>query len=210
MKRKRFVEVAASKMSLAKRKRVYGKGINDAWYHTNPTDADGKRTMCPYYRRWHNMLKRCYNTASLKKRPTYVGCTVCTPWLTFSGFRKWMENQNWIGKQIDKDILIIGNKIYLPKACRFVSSLVNNLLTDHRNAGGLYPRGVWIDKRDGKFTAACRVNGKKRHLGRFSTPEQASTAYKKAKYAEIRRVADQQTDIEIRAGLYRHADLLLI
>ena len=121
-----------------------------------------------------------------------------------------MENQNWIGKQIDKDILIIGNKIYLPKACRFVSSLVNALLTDCRKARGPYPQGVYFDKQPGKFKAQCRVNGKETHLGRFSTPEEASTAYKKAKYAEIRRIADQQTDIEIRDGLYRHADLLLI
>lgn len=43
--------------------------------------------------------------------------------------------------------------------------------------------GVTHDKARGKFAATIYVNGRKRHLGRFATAEQAHAAYLKAKRA---------------------------
>ena len=61
---------------------ICGVGVNDANYATS-----GKR-MCPFYRRWINMLERCYSEKFQEKNPTYRGCSVCEEWLTFSNFKR--------------------------------------------------------------------------------------------------------------------------
>jgi hypothetical protein len=91
-----FIEIPANKYSLAKRKLLYGVGINDSNYLTNTTDDSGKAHMCPYYAVWSKMLTRCYSTAFQKKHPTYINCTLHAEWLTFSNFKNWMKHK--IGK----------------------------------------------------------------------------------------------------------------
>ena len=205
----KFIELPASKKSLARRKRVCGKGINDAWYIVQPMGADGKQTMCPYYQKWHNMIRRCYDPVSLKKRPTYIGCTVCKEWLTFSVFRKWMEQENWIGLELDKDIICIGNGVYAPEFCCFTTPQQNNLLTDHRNAQGPYPQGVSFNKEKGKFVASCRVNGKQKNLGYTDSCHRAEAIYLNFKRDLIIKVARASQDSRIKNGLLRHADFLV-
>ena len=86
---------------------VFGVGINDSDYEVYKYETiNGKRKAtwkCPYYERWVSMLRRCYSPRSLEKYPTYKGCTVCEEWLTFSTFKKWMENQEWEDRHLDKD-----------------------------------------------------------------------------------------------------------
>ena len=55
-----FVEIPASKMSIAKRTTIFGIGINDACYQVQPF-INGKQVTCPFYRVWKNMMKRCYS-----------------------------------------------------------------------------------------------------------------------------------------------------
>ena len=45
-------------------------------------------------------------------------------------FKDWMENQDWEGNQLDKDLLFEGNKVYGPKTCVFVTRMVNNFTLD--------------------------------------------------------------------------------
>ena len=47
-------------------------------------DGNGKHTDA--YRKWHDMIERCYNPNSLKKRPTYEGVYVCDEWLNYQNF----------------------------------------------------------------------------------------------------------------------------
>ena len=60
------------------------------------------------------MLKLCYSPAHHKKYPSYVGCTVCEEWKTFSNFRRWMVTQNFEGRHLDKDLLVKDNLHYSP------------------------------------------------------------------------------------------------
>ena len=69
-----FQEITASKNSIANRNLVFGVGINDANYVTQP-GTHNKQSKCPYYSIWKDMLKRCYSSKYLLKRPTYKGCT---------------------------------------------------------------------------------------------------------------------------------------
>ena len=177
---------------------IAGIGINDSTYETH-TIVDGQRIFCPYYLTWISMIYRCYGkTAPL----SYKDCTVCDEWLLFSNFRQWMTNQPWKGKHLDKDVRIIGNKIYSPGTCLFVSRDVNNLVKDCPSRRGEWPLGVY--KTRGKFRAMMRVRGKTVHLGRFDNPSSASKAYRTAKYNHIVEIALLETE-PTKSALLRHA-----
>jgi len=195
-----FIEIPANKISLSKRKLVYGVGVNDADYKVEIV-KNGRRMQCPYYLRWMNMLRRCYYSKYHEKYPTYKGCSVCKEWLTFSVFEAWMLKQDWKGMALDKDILNQGNKIYAPEYCRFISQALNSLLTASGAARGDLPLGVTWHKHLKKYRARINIDGNEKHLGYFNTIEEAKAVYDKAKYAEINRHAMMQTDPEIRNGL---------
>ncbi|MCK4824843.1 AP2 domain-containing protein [bacterium] len=192
-----------------RRSLVFGIGINDSDYVTNPR-IDGKLVMCPYYSTWVEMLARCYSEKRLSKKPTYIGCTVSKEWHSFMVFRTWMMKQDWAGKVLDKDVLVVGNKVYSAQTCVFVTVSVNGLLTHIRSSKGEYPVGVnFNDSCINKFISRCYVDGKRKHLGRFATPEEAGEVYKIAKSNEITRVASLQTDPRIYQGLINHAEAVL-
>jgi len=190
---------------LKRRKPLYGVGINDSDYLTHHIDKYGNDVRCPYYSRWHGIIKRCYSSKFHIKRPTYIGCTVSEEWLTFSIFKKWMETQDHEGKQLDKDILFDGNKVYSADTCCFVSQDINSLLVDQKASRGKYPIGVCLDKRIGKYEAAVSINGKSKHLGRYATPQEASNAYNLAKSNHIIEKAKELTDIRVKEALIKIA-----
>ena len=201
-----FVNIPATEMSISFRRTVYGVGINDADYMIE-VRIDGKRFGCPYYRKWQNMLMRCYDPKFHEKHPTYKDCFVCDEWLTFSNFRKWMESHDWEGKHLDKDIFIPGNKEYSPDKCLFVSQHVNKLFGEDTAARGICATGVW--KYKNKYCAEITVGRKKRYLGLYETEKEAREIYKKAKYAEVVRVAFMQPCKKTAEGLIKHALLII-
>lgn len=181
---------------------VLGVGINDAGYVVNRTEG-GNKWRCPYYKTWLAMLERCYSKPN--KRRDYVGNCVCREWLTFSAFKAWMEKQDWKGKQLDKDVLVVGNKHYSPETCLFVDSTVNGLLKTAKAIRGDLPIGVSRHKKGGAFEAKISINNKQVRLGFFKCPKQAHKAWVKAKVARIIEVAREQEDKRIVSGLVRHA-----
>lgn len=176
-----------------KNKLVFGVGINDAEYVTQKFKKykEGGKTrnkliwICPFYKTWKSMLGRCYYYTN----PTYAGAIVCDQWLTFSNFKAWMENQQWLGKVLDKDLILDNNKTYSPETCLFITTHVNSFMTEKRSNKGEYPTGVCFNKWHGKFVAYCRGfndNGENKnlHLGFFNSSEQAELAYKKEKFRQ--------------------------
>lgn len=203
-----FNEKAASKRSLSLRKSVCGVGVNDAWYITQYKDEEGKLTMCPYYRKWFDMLRRCYSERFHEGQHTYRGCSVSSGWLLFSNFRLWMEQQDWEGKQLDKDILVVGNKVYSEYTCIFVSSGINSLLSSCGAVRGECSQGVSLYKKANKYRAYCRINGMLKHLGYFISEAQAEEAYCEFKSANILRMSNQPeaaSQPRLQEGLLRHA-----
>ena len=136
---------------------VCGVGINGANYVLCKYETvNGKRKLvwrCPYYKRWHCMLERCYSEKYQEKYPTYKGCTVCDEWLTFSNFKKWMELQAWEGRTLDKDFLIEGNKIYSPTTCVFLPQKLNKFINTRAKVRGQYPLGVRYSEKH-----KCMIN----------------------------------------------------
>ena len=163
---------------------VFGVGINDADYQVVIYGiADGKDKIvwtCPYYVKWYSMLRRCYSKKYQERYPTYKGCSVCDEWVVFSNFKRWMEQRTWEGRQLDKDFLIEGNKLYSEGTCVFVPQKVNKFITIRGNDRGNCPLGVYLYKNSKKnpYVSQCGGgSGENIYLGRFSTPEQAHQAW---------------------------------
>ncbi len=88
--------------------------------------VNGKKSKM--YRTWHNMLNRCYSDAYKETHKTYKGCSVCSEWHNYQNYANWhIDNypNDGASYQLDKDILIHGNKIYSPDTCLFVSAQQN-------------------------------------------------------------------------------------
>jgi hypothetical protein len=186
-----------------KDKKLYGIGVNDADYAVTKTNkVDGKQRVvwkCPYYTVWCNMLHRCYYEPYSIRYPTYKGCSVCEEWIHFSNFKSWMETQDFEGKELDKDILVEGNKIYSAETCRFVTKQLNYFLTDHNAFRGDWPLGVIWQKHANKFRIRCSnpFTKKQEHLGYLVCPNEAHELWKKKKHEHACALADLQTDADI-------------
>lgn len=103
------------------------------------------------------MLERAYSLKWHARRPTYVGCSVVPEWHRFMAFRAWvLEQSDWRGLQIDKDLLVPGNMEYGPTTCCFVSGRVNSLLNDSGSKRGCHPIGVHWNKSAKRFVAQVR------------------------------------------------------
>ena len=152
------------------------------------------------YTTWRTMLSRAYDTLYQKVRPSYDGVTVCKEWHNFQNFAEWYyrqkdcDSKDIRGKsyQLDKDILIKGNKVYSPQTCCFIPHEVNSLLISCQASRGDCPVGVDLFKRTGKYVSKVRVGGvARKQLGYFDTSQEAFLAYKAAKEAYIKEVAEK-------------------
>ena len=156
------------------------------------------------YNLWHNMLARCYSDSSKKKRPTYEGCEVSENFKSFEYFYEWcneqigFDNKDW---QLDKDLLVKGNKIYSESACIFIPKEINQVLVKRENMRGKYPIGVYWSNTNKAFVARVNMNkGKQEFLGYFNTELEAFNAYKQAKESFIKEQANKwKTQIDPRA-----------
>lgn len=161
-------------------KLVRGVGFNDIKHNTSK---------CPFYRRWKDMLTRCYDKKFKLKYPSYEGTTVCEEWLKFSNFKNWMEKQNWQGYVLDKDIIKPDNKIYSPDNCCFVPEYLNNLLLIRSRGRGLEPLGVSFRKKKNcnYYIASINDGNRQKCIGRYTSSLEAHASWQLAKSNEIQR-----------------------
>ena len=157
---------------------------------------NGKNTRV--YDTWYNMLQRCYDEKYQKKYPTYIGCEASENFHNFQNFAEWYENNYYEieGERmdLDKDILVKGNKIYSPDTCVFVPQTINKLFTKRQNDRGESVIGT--SPKNGKYRVRCYMinleTGKSKceHLGLFDTQEKGFEIYKYYKEKNIKQVAD--------------------
>ena len=151
------------------------------------------------YRIWVGILERTCSDSVHPKHVTYKDVSVYNEWLNFQVFAEWCSNQQFFNKkddegrpyQLDKDILVKGNKEYSPETCCFVPQEVNKLLLNGGKSRGKHPVGVCYLKQKRKFKAAVKYYGKPKHLGLYSTPEEAFEAYKVNKELHIKELANK-------------------
>lgn len=168
------------------RKKLFNRGYYDC--STPITDKDNYNV----YNIWRAMFNRCYSDSVHKKQPSYIGCSVCEEWYSFNNFKSFWNKNNPMRFCLDKDILFKGNKMYSPQTCCFVPNDINILFSKKKRTTGL-PVGVKYAKGN-KFSAYINTNHKDKYLGCYSTPKEAFQAYKKAKEAWIKEVANKWKD----------------
>ncbi len=182
---------------------VHGVGIAGAKY---PITVNGVNTK--EYNLWQSMLKRCYSDAYQKKKPTYEGCEVSDKFKSYEYFYEWCHSQigfdndgNGNPFQLDKDLLVKGNKVYSESTCVFIPAEVNTLLVKSDKIRGKHPIGVYWNKTNKAFKAQVNKNkGKPEYLGSFNTEIEAFNAYKTAKESFIKEQANEwKSQIDERA-----------
>lgn len=187
-----------------KRTPLWGVGVNDSNYtlEIREKSENGKKRLkwvCPYYDKWRSMIQRCYSPSNLKRNPTYIGCEVCEDWKIFSKFKSWMEEQQWEGMQLDKDIIFLGNKLYSPRTCAFVTKRANTFVRDTSKRRGLLKEGVSMSKNSDKYFAFCRNPFSKgsNYLGAFNSEDDAHNAWLDKKQEFAKQLAKGEVDTRV-------------
>jgi hypothetical protein len=102
----------------------------------------------------------------------------------------WFDEHYIERYDLDKDILIRGNKVYSPETCCFVPHKLNCTINKCQKSRGKLPIGVHYDTERQKFTATMRQGMKTIFIGRFTTSSDAFSAYKTAKEKYIKELAE--------------------
>lgn len=176
---------------------VQGMGVNT---RDDLTRVDGETTK--EYFLWQRMLSRC-TEKYWERFPTYVGVTCSDGFKNLDSFYKWCHEQVGFGNkddkgrlwQIDKDLLIKGNKFYSENTCCFVPFTINAFLTKSASARGIYPIGVSVSKDGNRFIARCSDGNKNSiYLNTHDTPQKAFQAYKLCKERVAKELANKHKD----------------
>ena len=183
---------------------VYDIGIIGDKY---PSRVNGRNTK--EYMLWMGMLQRCYSDtnvcdSSKKKYPTYEDCEVSDNFKSYEYFYDWCHNQIGFGVkgwQLDKDLLIKGNKVYSESTCVFIPAEVNTLLVKSDKIRGKHPIGVyWRNTKKAFVAQVNKSKGKPEYLGSFKTELEAFNAYKEVKENYLKEIANKwKSQIDERA-----------
>ena len=181
----------------------YGVGINDV--------------MIPYFTRtrtwrtWSGIIRRTNNRdpkwINEQNKISYLGCTLDSRWYKLSAFKEWIEQwDDFQNKEVDKDILIPGNKIYGPDTCLMVRPSVNAWFKP--TVVGDLPRGVtwnsyWKKNGTGKPYRAqiTPIGGKRTALGYYATIEEASAVFEKARKDQIKILIETEADLKVKNAM---------
>ena len=128
------------------------------------------------YKTWKSMMQRCNNQGiATYKNYGGRGITVCDEWLDVRNFINDMYPSFKEGLTLDR-IDVNGN--YEPSNCRWADSFVQlrNTRKLQKNNTSEY-RGVYLNKRTGKYVVQIRVNYARINLGTFITAIDAAKAY---------------------------------
>lgn len=199
------------------------KGDDGLWLKTWRADIDGSSVVhqSRSYHLWRRINNRCRPGGAFQKaQPTYIGVT--NGFESYQAFAEWCNSKaGYMAKdhagmfyEIDKDILIPGNKAYSPEACSFIPRRINSLLAINLATRGCLPLGVSFMKHRNKFRAAVRSGNRSLHLGMFHNPNEAHKAWQIEKSLIIRKEA---RDYDLMPGacfgvlksLIKRADTLL-
>lgn len=136
---------------------------------------------------YHNMIKRCYDKKYQERQKSYIGCKVCDNWLNdMYDFYDWVDDNYYevpdSTVQLDKDILIKGNKIYSPEACIFAPRIINSTYSK-KNVKPKY------DKKSKKYIASITFDKKTVLIGEYNTEKEALKNYIKYKECAIKALA---------------------
>lgn len=135
---------------------------------------------------WRGIIYRCG-----KEKSPYENCEVCKEWEIFENFKKWYIEHYYEVKgcdmEVDKDILVFGNRIYSPETCLIVPQRINELFRAFNNQYNL-PTGISLLKKElkkGRYKVSYNGN----FIGYFKTIRDACMAHEYVKKGAINEVA---------------------
>lgn len=142
---------------------------------------------------WGKMLARCYCPLTQEKKPSYVGCSVDERFLNFQEFAAWASRQVGVdlGWQLDKDILVIGNRVYGPDTCVMAPPELNKAMRRVAIKKDGLPIGVTLTQKGKPYRSVVRLNNDRLDLGRYDTIEQAYLVHLEAKCRHMRYLANK-------------------
>ena len=185
---------------------VYGVGVTGNKYPTSENRKHLKE-----YTLWHGLLERCYCPKSLASSPTYIGCSVSENFKSYEYFYEWCHKQVGFGNegwQLDKDLLVKGNKVYSEDTCVFLPRAINIALTHRKDVDNKLPVGVFpITNSINTYQANMKLDGKTHYLGSFKTPDLAFQAYKEKKEWTLKQLAfkwGEKLDPRAERALYQY------
>lgn len=190
-------------------KLLFGVGVYEKGRHKASQDG----VLTDSYIKLRSMLQRCYDAKYHSKQPTYKECEVCGDWLHYQNFAEWYESNyptDGFDYVLDKDLKLVGNKLYSPDTCMFVTRQINAFIKDHKASSGEYLIGVCWCKVAGKFKAQCSdpFNKKRGYLGLFEKELEAHYAWRRRKSEYAHRLAMTQSNKEVKEALLRWRDAL--
>jgi hypothetical protein len=184
---------------------IFGVGINDLPNEPTRGIVNGKRWNCPKYAIWKDILRRCYRQDGYRF-VAYKGVTVCPDWIYRSKFNEWLNSQpqnNWQDLQIDKDLLVKGNKVYGSDTCCFLTGRENLIFRPHSTKLGSVSRIHQCPKRPWRG----RKNiGVVKYVGYFSTKEEAEFVAMRESIPHVIEIANANPHQFIRDAMYRWID----
>ena len=155
------------------------------------------------YNLWQALLRRCYCDKFHVKCPTYKDCSVSDNFKYYPYFKEWCNNQIGFNVlddkgnrfELDKDLLIKGNKAYSEDTCCFIPREINVALIYNQTKKGNHPIGVSYSKVNNKFVVYVKKGeGSREYLGYFEDASVAFLAYKASKEAYLKELANKWKD----------------
>ena len=140
-------------------------------------------------------------------KDTPFECFVVPEWRDVEVFGQWMETQHYDGMDLDKDILVPGNRTYGPATCAFVPGYLNAVIngsiapTDKVEPLGVTRSRYTPTRKDPAKAKAYLANiqkidpetGKAKgiYLGGYTTPMEAHAAWQRAKAVHLEELMER-------------------
>ena len=162
----------------------YGKMYHNIGYVDYTIEDISTVKLEPSYNMWRGMIDRCYGNHKGNNK-VYIGCSVDSEWHNYTNFKQWY-NKNFYQipgekMELDKDIKIMGNKIYSTNTCLIVPSYINCWFVKHRT--NELAQGVsWHPPGNKHY----RVTALPKHQ-LYETLEEASEAFQNYKQQVIQK-----------------------
>ena len=143
----------------------------------------------PAYSSWCYMLNRVYAPDG-QQLQNYYDVTVCEEWHNYQIFAEWYNNMlktcdlniDW---EIDKDLIIPGNRCYHPEGCCLIPQAINSLIKIIPSKILNLPIGIRKHRKN--YYAVCRkINHKRQTTGPWSSMFLAQVSYWEMKIDSIR------------------------
>src|SRR5690606_12269544 len=140
------------------------------------------------YSVWKGILARCYSKRT-RLNKSYEGCTISKEWMNYQNFAEWYKkqpNNDKTNYQIDKDLLVKGNKVYCKDTCCLLPSRLNGLLSslDYKNSKCIINEGKTFR------VLCCDEFGIRKTVGRFKDKSEADEAYRTFKKPCYRQLVE--------------------